>query len=50
LGEPYQPVKKAASLDAQRYPSFYRALTLVDKNGQPPAIFREHVEFAYGAG
>lgn len=40
----------AERLDAARYPSFYRALALVDGAGRPPAIFNGHVTIQAGAG
>lgn len=46
----YQPRAGAERLDGPRYPSFYRALALVDKAGHPPAIFNGHVTIQAGAG
>ena len=49
-GNTYHLRDQAADLAAARYPSFYRALAMVDRQGRPPAFFDGHVTFADGAG
>lgn len=40
----------ASTLDAGRYPSFYRALASVDDNDAPLPIFQDHATISFGAG
>lgn len=44
-----KPRQQAANIDKDRYPSFFSALSMVDDNGEPAALFREFVDFVDGA-